>query len=87
MKMTSVRPAPVGVSPITFCRYCGMKMLSATIEAQPKACAPVPKQTSRFFRIAIGISGSGAVNSRRTNKRPKAAASTNSPRTGGEVQG
>ena len=87
MKMISVRPAAVGVSPITFCRYCGRKILSPTIDDQPNACALVAKRTSRLRRIAIGISGSGAVVSRRTNSSPTTAASANSARIGGEVQG
>ncbi len=45
MNAIMVSPAAVGVRPATFCRYCGMKMFSATIELHPKACATVAQRT------------------------------------------
>ena len=70
MKMIRVRPAAVGVSPMTFCRYCGMKMLSATIErpaegvrAGREAHLAVAQHRDRDQRL-------GAVISRRTNRKP-----------------
>ena len=70
MNTTRLRPALVGESPITLCRYIGRNMLSPMMEPQPKALAAIAQRTIGFLRMEIGISGSGAVSSRSTKARP-----------------
>ena len=81
-----LNPACVAESPTTPCRYIGRNTLSPMIAPQPQALAVIAQRTTGFLRMAIGISGSGALSSRSTNKAAMAAAAANNARIVGEVQ-
>ena len=81
-----LRPALVADGPMTLCRNIGRKMLSPMIAPQPNALASIARRASGLARMAIGISGSGAVISRATKATPRTSAGANSARIGAEVQ-
>ncbi len=64
-----------------------MKMFRAMIGAQANVLSVSAQRATGSARMEIGISGSGALRSRMTNRPPIARDIANSARIGGEVQG